>query len=113
MGKKEDYEFYVITKVPGLSEQGNMVHELMYDGWDYSNDRKIPVIGLSDTLKPLGECKVPVFEEGEIVICYADTEREVCYPGRKPHKWDVEYDRFDNLNDAVKRAREITNKAWE
>lgn len=102
-----NYEFYVITKVPGLSEQGNMAHEFMYDGWDYSNDCKISVIGLSDTLKPLGECKVPVFEEGEIVICNAEYGREVCYPGRKPTKWDVEYEVFDNLDDAVKRSQEF------
>jgi len=103
----EKYEFYVITKVPSISEQGNMAHELMYDGWDYSNNRKIPVIGLSDTLKPLGECKVPVFEEGEIVICDIDIGREVCYPGRKPSKWGVVYDVFDSLDNAVKRAKEL------
>lgn len=101
------YEFYVITKVPGISEQGNMAHEFMYDGWDYSNDCKIPVIGASDNLKPLGDCKIPVFEEGEIVICHEDTEREVCYPGRKVTKWDVEYEVFDSLDDAVKRAEEL------
>lgn len=101
------YKFYVITKVPGILEQGNMAHDFMYEGWDFSNDCKIPVIGISNTAKPIGDCKTPVFEEGEIVICDIEAGREVCYPGRKPSKWDVEYDIFDNLDDAVKKSQEF------
>lgn len=105
--KMGNYEFYVITKTPDLLEDGNMAHEWMYDGWDFSNGCKIPVIGMSDKAKPLGDCKVPVFEKGEIVICDVGNGREVGYPGRKPSKWDVEYDIFDNLDDAVKRSQEL------
>ena len=101
------YEFYVITKTPDLLEDGNMAHEGMYDGWDFSNNRKIPVIGLSDTGQFLGDCKVPVFKEGEIVTCDVINGREVGYPGRKPSKWSVDFEVFDNLDDAVKRAKKL------
>jgi len=100
------YEFYVITKVPDLLENGNMAHEFMYDGWDFSNEYKMFCIGTSEIHKPVGECKVPVFEEGEIVICSIDG-REVSYPGRKPSKWDVKYEVFNSLDDAVKRSQEF------
>lgn len=101
------YKFYVITHTPSLFEEGNMAHEWMYEGWDFSNDCKIPIIGISDITKPVGDCKVSVFEVGEIVICDAVDGREVCYPGRKPSKWAVSFEIFDNLDDAVKRSQEL------
>jgi len=82
----------------------------MYNGYDHSNDCPITIIGFSDKDKAIGECKVPVFEEGEIIICDTDNGREICYPGRKPSKWGVDFEIFDNLDDAVKRAREIIDK---
>lgn len=101
------YAFYVITKVPNILEQGNMANDFMYEGQDSDGD-KIICIGMTNkSIKPIGDCFVSVFEEGEIVICNTADGREVCYPGRKPSKWDVEYEVFDNLNGAVKRAQEL------
>lgn len=101
------YEFYVITHTPDLLEQGNTCHDFLWDGYDFCNERKLVHVGTSNIGKPIGECKRAVFEVGEIVICDAINGREVCYPGRKPIKWDVVYDLFDNLDDAVKRAQEL------
>ena len=101
------YEFYVITKVPDILESGNMADELIYGGYDEDGD-KIICIGITNkNQQSIGECKVPVFEEGEIVICDVIAGREVGYPGRKPGKWAVEYEIFDNLDDAVKRSQEL------
>ena len=50
--------------------------------------------------------RVPVFEPGEILIV-DETGREVAGYCRKPSKWMVEYEEFDNLEEAIKRAREI------
>jgi len=50
--------------------------------------------------------KVPAFEVGEILIV-DETGREVAGHCRKPSKWMVEYEEFDNLEEAIKRAREI------
>jgi len=53
--------------------------------------------------------RTPVFEEGEILIV-DETGREVAGRCRKPSKWLVEYEEFDDLAKAVKRAREIIFK---
>ena len=83
-----NFEFYVITKVPDILEYGNMADELMYEGCDSDGD-KIICVGITNKNKQsIGQCNVPVFEEGEIIICDVVTGlgtgelREVCYPGR-------------------------------
>jgi len=101
------YEFYVITHTPDLLEEGNTAHDSMFNGYDFSNKCEIIHVGFSDIGKSIGTCKTAVFEKGEIVICNINNGREVCYPGRKPSKWDVEYDVFDNLDNAVKRSQEL------
>lgn len=101
------YEFYVITHTPDLLESGNTCHDFLWDGYDFTNKRKLVHVGHSNIGKPIGECKVAVFEVGEIVICDTINGREVCYPGRKPSKWAVTYDIFDNLDDAIKRSQEL------
>jgi hypothetical protein len=107
------YKFYVITKTPALLEAGNLSDELGYLWYD-SEGVMYTVRGLdldtSDFHTPLtsesNKYKVPVFEVGEIVIC-DDSGREVCYPERKPSKWDIEYEVFDNLDDAIKCSQEF------
>ena len=103
-----NYNFYVITKTPDLFEEGNLYDEFGYGvGNDYENS--YIVVGCPSSYceyNPDYEIKIQAFEEGEIIIC-DDSGREVCYPGRKPSKWDVEYEIFDNLDNAVERAREL------
>lgn len=50
------------------------------------------------------------FACGELIVCAelpGTGVREVGYPGRKPLKWDCEYERFPDLWDAIERAAEI------
>lgn len=51
--------------------------------------------------------RCPVFTVGEILILDA-SGREVGGRGRKPSKWDVEVEYFDDLGAAVRRAREVS-----
>ena len=105
-----NYEFYVITHTPDLFKDGNLADEFGYTYTDVESGDKFIVVGTPSSFithdNPSCEIKVTVFEVGEIVICDC-SGREVCYPGRKPSKWDVEYEVFDNLDDAVKRAQEL------
>lgn len=48
----------------------------------------------------------PVFRVGEILILGPDG-REPGHPGRKPSKWEVACEAFDDLNAAVARAQEV------
>lgn len=101
-----EYKFYVITNTPDLLEQGNTAHEYMYDGYDFTNEEKVLCIGTSKIGKPVGRCKVEVFSVGEIVIC-DENGREIGYPGRKPSKWYVSYEIFDNLNEAIDKVKSL------
>jgi hypothetical protein len=55
----------------------------------------------------INRVKTPAFMKGEILIIDAETEREIAGLRRKPSKWDVEYEVYDNLEDAIKRALEV------
>lgn len=108
------FHYYVITKVPSIfdEEQGNLSHDVYYQDYDYAN-RSEPIFKIGDLLSgekkvPSGEIMVPVFHVGEIVICDTAYGREVCYPGRKPSKWFIEYEIFTNLSKAVERAHKLT-----
>lgn len=50
--------------------------------------------------------RVPVFTKGEILILRGG--REMNGPMRKPDKWDVEYETFDNIFDAMDRAEAVS-----
>jgi len=54
----------------------------------------------------IARIRVPVFTVGEILIV-DDSGREVAGALRKPSKWWVEYEEFDDLREAIKRAREL------
>ena len=96
-------KFCVITKIRSL--EGILADDFVLDlpegkvVWDGLPDRLIP----DDRSE--SEVKVPVFEEGEILVC-DDMGIEIGKM-RKPWKWDVEYKMFDNVDEAVKKAMEI------
>jgi hypothetical protein len=50
-------------------------------------------------------CSTPVFKLGEILVM--DSNDRTIPDGRKPSKWGVSYETFDNIDDAIKRAREV------
>lgn len=50
----------------------------------------------------------PIFNVGEILIL-DESGREIGYPQRKPGKWsNVGFDFYDNVQDAILRAQELT-----
>ena len=51
-------------------------------------------------------CNVPVFKLGEILIMDHEYGRTIP-DGRKPSKWDVQYECFDNIDDAITKAKEV------
>ena len=51
-------------------------------------------------------CSVPVFRLGEIMVM--DSEHGRTIPdGRKPSKWFVSYETFEDIELAIKRAKEV------
>ena len=61
------------------------------------------VIDLS--IEQLVFCCTPVFKLGEILIM--DSNDRVIPDDRKPSKWNVEYESFNNIKSAIKRAKEV------
>lgn len=57
------------------------------------------------TKKQMVFCNVPVFTVGEILMM--DSNDRTIPDGRKPDKWDVEYEMFGDVDSAAKRAKEI------
>lgn len=106
---KKAYEFAVVVDVPtGDRITGNLATAL--DIYRVVEERRaeneyvetvVPVpieVGLG--------LREPVFNVGEILILDR-SGREVGYPGRKPSKWDVRCEFFDDLDLAVKRSKEV------
>lgn len=52
-------------------------------------------------------CNTPVFQLGEIMIIDPTNDRTIP-DGRKPSKWDVGCEYYDDIESAIKRAREVT-----
>jgi hypothetical protein len=95
----------VITKI---EEGGNLYHKYLYKT---TNEHGIEVLrGFEDTIEEdqhdMILAELPVFTLGEIIIV-DDNEREVGGIRRKASKWWVEYELFDNLDEAVAKANEI------
>ena len=99
--------FIVITKVPDTEagEKGNLADNLLTRGRD--GEAYVGVLGEGYTL--IGSVRCLVFEAGEILIV-DDNGREVGYPGRKPSKWSVEYEEFDDLDKAVSAALAVNER---
>lgn len=105
--------FAVITKVPPLTEGGNLAIpsvplieevETMAESNGWKGKYKPVNFGLA-----ILSARQPVFKAGEIVILDSEYGREIVYPQRKPSKWDVEVENFDTIEKAVERSNEITS----
>ncbi len=102
---KRKLRYCVITDTT-TNEAGNF-----HDGWIttdgklvYTDSREFtrPVIGPDGF--PI-EAKIPTFDTGEIVIIDAEVGgREVNGPGRKPQKWFIGYEVYEDIEHAVERA---------
>lgn len=100
-------EFCVITSVPDpdKGEVGNLATGLDvfrvvrdFDGADEQVERISPLIALS--------LRTPVFSLGEIIVVN-ESGREIGGHGRKPSKWSISSEYFDNVEDAIERAKEL------
>ena len=54
-------------------------------------------------------CNTPCFQLGEIMIMDGEYGRTIP-DGRKPSKWFVTYETFENIEDAIKRAKEVYDR---
>ena len=103
--------FAVITKVPnainedGTSNTGNIATDFYYKAKD--NELFIISENVPNNIEAISDCYTEVFQAGELLICSKDTEREIPYPSRKPSKWNVEYEVFDDLELAIIRCKEV------
>lgn len=69
-----------------------------------------------DVRQPLGKAlgqpmldlfvQVPVFRVGELLLIDGNDRDQF---GRKPSKWDVDVEEFDNIDAAVERVREVAS----
>lgn len=102
--------FGVITRVGTYPGNHAVCGELLEDAW---LDGQFLTGGQSKQLTSdpsmanlILAIRTPVFKVGEILIMGLDG-REVTGDGRKPSKWDVTCEEFDNVEAAITRAREV------
>lgn len=102
-------KFCVITRIRSL--EGILADDFIID----LAVGKVVWLGIPDRFIPSNHSetpiRVPVFEEGEILV--TDGSREIGGAGRKPSKWDVDYEMFDNVEDAIKKSREVLERENE
>lgn len=102
--ERMSYLFAVVTKVAtGRDVWQNLATELdLYRSTGPGPEEVEPLVPLVAL-----ELLRPVFHVGEILILDSSHGREVDYPGRKPSKWGVETEEFEDLDDAVRRGHEV------
>ena len=82
---------------------GDFDEELFADALNH-RDSKSTIIDL--TKRQMLFCNTPVFQLGEILII-GSNDRTIP-DGRKPSKWDVECEYYDDIEEAIARAIEVT-----
>lgn len=102
-----NYTFAVITKVPKVRE-GNEYDELLVQGYDKDNEvvYHLPEEGVEYRMVDTKfiNARLPVFHQGEILIL-DESGREIGGLQRKPSKWSVVIEVFDNLDEAITIAQ--------
>lgn len=95
--------FAVITEVCDPETGGNAATALgqLYRRTSGTGLELEPVDGMTAMM-----LSIPVFHVGEILILN-EGGREISGLGRKPSKWDIEYEVFDMIEGAVQRALEV------
>jgi hypothetical protein len=98
-------QFCVITSVPEAPDVGNLALDVQVYLQDEGNGYK--AFSDPDLLGPgVLMLRTPVFVAGEILIL-DDSGREVAGKGRKPDKWGVKFEYFDDIHSAIRRAQEV------
>jgi len=109
--------YAVITKVADPATGGNLANgAALYvqverpseaNGWGGRYESAYDAAPGAMTALVLAGLAYPVFEVGELLVL-DHNGREPCGYGRKPSKWVVEYEEFGSIEDAVRRAREVS-----
>jgi hypothetical protein len=87
-----------------VSPPGKILDKLLDDMIKWHIEEKDGMI-IDLNKEQLVPCLMPVFKLGEILVL---NEHGRAIPdGRKPGKWFVEYEVFDNIEAAIKRAQEV------
>jgi len=93
-------KYGVITKIDGPNVASMPIGE--------TNDGKLTAVLEKAVGSSILWIEYPVFTVGEILIVDDDTDREIGYPGRAPHKWSgVVCQYFDDVQAAVACSLEV------
>jgi len=121
--KNKDYTFGVITKVPKHAEEGNKYDDLLvrdrkteedvmtmanacgYKAYRFYDDEENDSISREDVIHVC----LPVFSLGEILIL-DNCGREIAGRGRKPSKWSVTCEEFNNLDEAIECSQKVLSE---
>lgn len=105
--------YAVIIKVPSPGENsGNLamgMGQVFISPVAVGLPHDAPVLGIGDALAaPQLEIYllIPVFKVGELLVLDSNDRDQF---GRKPSKWFITYECFDNVEDAVRRVLEVRN----
>ncbi len=106
-----DHTYTVVTEIPPHEKGGNMATALGQIYTTHDEHRSYQRLDMAYTMN----MAIPVFTLAEILILDNEYGREVAGKGRKPSKWDVEIEHFQDLERAIVCAEEVivtaTNKA--
>lgn len=100
-----------IAVVTETEREGNLAVEFMaYQDDPYNKPNKAwstydinkPPEGV-----PVAMAYTEVFKVGEMLILNENDRDQF---GRMPSKWDVKIEHFDNIEDAIKRVKEVTGE---
>lgn len=93
------------------SSDGNLASAMLdlYLPKDGPNSEYVRAVELPQYQGLAFHARSPVFHVGEILIL-DESGREYGYPGRKPTKWYIETESFDELTDAIERSRTVQDE---
>lgn len=105
--------YMVVTEVPppgsplNAALAGPIYLDPQATGGELDYDASMPLIGDAMGNRALHLwLRTDVFRLGEVLV--TNGEREVVGAGRRPDKWGVKVEAFDDIDKAIARAHEVT-----
>lgn len=96
--------FGVITKIPDFPDNGNLCLTFLYPPKSRTYIATVGIAKVEKDIAPMGMAQWENFRLGELLVIGGDGRDQFT---RKPSKWDVTCEEFDNIEDAVNRIREL------